>query len=360
MMTSTIKTMKFIAGQVWLLQIVTEQLDGSKTKFRPYLVIAANNRRLTLLRVTHGGKLATNWLEPFGVDKHGEEQNIILDAPISVQTCWIQKDMYLYQLDADDFRYIMRKHIAAMLYQCSIPNFLNDEDVAAIKETIANHTDGMYAFGKYMPIAGIASDDEDDEDDDTDNENAIDDTDENVEEVSVPERISMVVESDDALSELRDKIRYADPDDAVALTAEYRKAAATVNQHIERNPDNVPRRVSLDAGLKGVSVNDIIIPGGSTKYDDIKAQAEALKISGQKFKFGFDEIRRNGITYENQRCGCTLKRDINTSKSSKYHMIPEDMYDILYNDACRFGIKATAAIWKCSETTVRRICNIVE
>ena len=139
---------KMIPGQIWLMEINTETINGNWCKKRPYLVVASNNRRVTVLEMTSGGQYSSNWIFKFS-KMNGDDSNIITDCPITVNLDKIPAMDYMATLSDDLFMRIFKQHIAAMLHQ-SIPDLLkNEKFINDINEIIDNHEDKLLSYSIY-------------------------------------------------------------------------------------------------------------------------------------------------------------------------------------------------------------------
>lgn len=164
-------TQTFVPGQIWTGLAHTSELDGSDNKFRPYMVLCANNKRLILIRMTTGGERSTNWL--FTLNMGDKKQNFICDLPITVDINKFECPTYRYQLTPDLFRTIASKCFASMIYQ-AFGGPLESSDYDVINTIIEGHDDEYHSFSIYYSLFSdwkpSTCDDEDAEEDDIEEE----------------------------------------------------------------------------------------------------------------------------------------------------------------------------------------------
>lgn len=357
------KAQKFIAGQVWWLDVDSSGTDGCDHKTYSYLIVAANNRRIIALRITHGGERASNWVYEIGPDLEGEPQRILLDAPITISLKAVKYEKYYYTIEKKDIDDILLNHYAAMAYQSNIYIFYPD-NVAKINKIIADHEDSMFAFGKYLP-------------------NKVRNTPELVEEpaeelddepVIMPEIKDVYDGTDEKLADIRERLAYADADDAPYLAKEHaallqkKREETAFDAYTERKASEAETEAVINAlavprnnskHKEKVKLKDLIIANrGNMSLEELRTAANACGIT-TTFKFEFNELMNDGtIVYTSNRCNCMLKSEINRIPGSKYHKIPNEMHASVYADACRFGTYDAAKIWGVSNTTIRRICGL--
>ena len=363
------KAQKYIAGQVWWLDIDSHGTDGCEHKTYPYLIVAANNRRIIALRMTHGGERASNWPYEIGTDLDGRTQRIIADAPITISLNAVKYERYGYMVDKDDFENIILYHYAAMAYQ-AIPDIFSPENVAKINEIIATHEDSMFAFGKYLPdkVRNATTPET------TNKEPAEANDDEFEQPVIMPDFRDAYNGADEKLADIRERLAYADADDAPYLAKEHaallqkKREETAFDAYTERKASEAETEAVINAlavprngskNVETVKLKDIIISNrGDMSLEELRIAAKACGIT-TTFKFEFNELMNDGtIRYASNRCNCMLKSDINRIPGSKYHRIPNEMYASVYADACRFGTHEAAKIWGVSNTTMRRICGL--
>lgn len=370
------KARRFIPGQVWWLDIDTKGVDGCDHKIYPYLIMSANNRRVIALRMHTGASRASNWIRDVGIDKDGNVQRVILDAPITIALVAVKAQNYDYTLEDEEFIPIQLEHYAAMASQSDVDIF-SYENVKKIVEIMASHEDSMFAFGKYVPRPQKAIENEATDDDNDDDDNAI-----IVKNNVVPDYPDVYPDAhnndndgiDSRISAARERLAFADPDDAPYLAMEHaellqkKREETAFDAYAERKANEAETEAIINAiavprnnskNKEKAKLKDLIIANrGNISLEELRTAANACGIT-TTFKFEFNELMNDGtIVYTSNRCNCMLKSDINRIPGSKYHRIPNELHASVYADACRFGTYDTAKIWGVSNTTIRRICGL--
>jgi len=107
---------KFVPGQIIFATINTSALNGDITKNRPYLIIASNNRRIVVLKMTHNGEYSSNWIYSLE-DIDGQTSNIICDCPITVNVSTIIEN-YTHDkfLTPEPFKDVFKKNRNRVVY----------------------------------------------------------------------------------------------------------------------------------------------------------------------------------------------------------------------------------------------------
>ena len=276
---------RFVPGQIWNLVVNTEPLDGSHVKARPYLVIGANNRRVTLLKMTTGGNYASNWIYTIKNGEDRDDTNIILDCPIVATIRDIEIIGNWATMSDALFKRIYEQHIAAMLSQ-SKPEFIKDDEfVKNVINIIETHDDRLLSYSIYTKQYGFEHEEFDDDDDD--------------------EAYDLDLEPDEEQSEI--KVSEPEPVD---------ESKPEIIESTEPEPEPEPEVTEAPLDSKPVKrnphVDDLFIIGvGSTKDEKLYAACEAIGISRNTARMQLGILVANKkLGYANNRYKVTLKSDL--------------------------------------------------
>lgn len=297
---------KFIPGQVINVMIDTEALDGSITKKRPYLIVASNNRRLVLLRMTHGGVYASNWLYSLE-DKDGQTSNIICDCPITVNVANIVEN---YEHDTfftpELFKEVFAKYMAAMIYQ-SVENFLNEDDaVNMVKDFIENHDERLLSYSRLSVTYSNGDDDEE-----TDKEE------EDIPATVVPVNSGSNRKENTEVTDIGSKIiAVTHKLGSVRPGEEASKLSKTSKSRRFGYNDSIGHRVLKPSRDYILATDCMIFNKGWTKSDAVSIGLAKLGLKNGRFIM--DDLKnRNKVVYMNGSYNITLKSGLifNTSKT---------------------------------------------
>lgn len=324
-------TQTFIPGQVWFFTIDTSSIDGAYVKHRPYLIVAANNRRLTILKMTKHGENSSNWIYEY--IPHDESERIILDTPITVDVKCITKKEYAFTFSNAMFKDIHAKFIAAMLYQSFT---IDDEYMDMVNTAIENHEETFMSFSPYKmrfnrdydSISTVDCDEEDMVDetaDDTSNETPNDNT-------------NTVIEPD-----LDIENKEPAPNASKSTKSENVKKSKTSKTKSKRTKKQKTKRIYVKDG-KVPTAKDLIIPGMyDLKPDKIYNAAAKFNISSTAVKLELGQCLQNGdLMYINGNYKAALKSDLiaNMHKSE------------VIEDSKIFGAANTAKMWGITVGTI--------
>lgn len=311
-------TQTFIPGQVWFFTIDTSLIDGGYVKHRPYLIVAANNRRVTVLKMTKHGERASNWIYEY--IPRDESERIILDTPITVDVKCITKKDYAFTFSSAMFKDIHSKFIAAMTYQSFA---MDDEYVEMVNDAIENHEETLMSFSPYKmrfnsdydELSSVECDE-----DDMPTDGTPDDTDE--------------TPADDI------------PDSTDETPAGDTPSTATIESDSNAENSDTKKIYVTRKRRKFPTARDLIIPGlYDLKPDKIYATAARFNISSTAVKLELGKCLQSGeLMYINGNYKASLKADL-TANLHKSEVI-EDSYI--------FGAASTAKIWNISVATIYR------
>ena len=339
---------KYIPGQIWFAEINTENLDGNWTKKRPYFVVAANNRRLVLLRMTHGGEKGTNWL--YRIDMGGEKpMNIICDAPITVATEKFYDAQYKYMVSPDMTMDICQFYLAAMIHQ-SVPTILDGDGAGDIQDIVKNHEDRNLAFSKYLMTF---SDDDEDAVDSGVSSDDIDETEETEEETEVTEESAKIMEV--IFTPVTPEPQtQTQTQTTVIHTLGTIKPGEKVGKVKSKAKKNYPATIRhLEVERDYILATDcFIFNKGWTKSDVISIALS--KIGLKNTKFVMDDLKnRNKVVYMNNQYNVTLKSSliVNTSKTRTN---AKDYAREIIADCETVGFARAGLIWNRAENFMRQ------
>lgn len=321
---------KFIPGQVISAAINTTELDGSITKKRPYLIIASNNRRLILLRMTHGGNYSSNWLYSLE-EKDGQTSNIICDCPITVNIATIVED-YEHEtfFTPELFKEVFAKYIAATLHQ-SLEHFLDDESaVNMVKDFIENHDERLLSYSRLSVTYDNGEDVEDDsDDDDNDILEPVDSDDKTVED----EKDTNVTESSGKIINVTHKLGSVRPGEEANKISK-KSGYSRKGCHYRRLE---PERDYI------LATDCFIYNKGWTKSDVISIQLAKLGLKNSKFIM--DDLKnRNKVVYMNNAYNVTLKSSLIVNKSRTTSNAKDYAREIIA-DCEKVGFERAGLIW---------------
>lgn len=307
---------RFVPGQIWNLVVDTQSLDGSHVKARPYLVIGANNRRVTLLKMTTGGNYASNWIYTIKNGGDREDTNIILDCPIVATIRDIEIISNWATMSDALFKRIYEQHIAAMLSQ-SRPEFIKDDEfVKNVINIIETHDDRLLSYSIYTKQYGIEHEELDDNDDDETYELDLE-PDEDQSEITEPEP-----ESVETTPEI------VEPESEIEVTETRHELGS---KPVKRNP----------------RVDDLFVIGiGSTKDEKLYAACESIGIPRNTARMQLGTLVANKkIGYANNRYKLTLKSDLAIKDYRRQLCIDSDT----------FGNIITGKMWGVTPNYVSKI-----
>lgn len=326
---------KFIPGQVINVAIDTESLDGSITKKRPYLIVASNNRRLVLLRMTHGGMYSSNWLYSLE-DKDGQTSNIICDCPITVNVANIVEN---YEHDTfftpELFEEVFAKYMAAMLYQ-SIEHFLDDEEnVDMVRDYVENHDERLLSYSR-LSVTYSNNEEEtaaEDEEEDID----ISAADEPVDSGVNTKEDTNVTETSGKIIEVTHKLGSVRPGEEASKLSKVKK-----DKPFGYNK-SAGHRVLKPSRDYILATDCMIFNKGWTKSDVMTIGLAKLGLRNGKFIM--DDLKnRNKVVYMNGSYNVTLKSGliVNTSKTRSN---ASDYAREIISDCETVGFENAALIW---------------
>lgn len=323
---------KFLPGQVWFMEIETEKIDGNWTKRRPYFIVAANTRRLVVLRMTHGGEGGTNWLYRIDLDED-KPTNIICDAPITVSVEKIRETAeYKWTFSQDMIADILKYHFASIMYQ-SMADILEGNGSNDILELINNHQDRNRAFGKYM----VVFDGEEDEDVEVEEEESNDILEEEDEEESEEE--TEVTTEDDTIIEPKVEIAKATFDEEgkiIDITPASKTDVASVEEVAVKEKTHAEKTEWPE-----IEASDCFIFQAGFRTRDVEVMEDLNRVGIKNPKFAMANLINNRkVSYVNNRYNVTLKSTLIDRK----HPAKTWMKNII-SDCEKLGIKNTALIW---------------
>ena len=301
---------KFLPGQVWFMEIDTEKIDGNWTKKRPYFIVAANTRRLVVLRMTHGGEGGTNWLYRIDIDED-KPNNIICDAPITVSVEKIRETAeYKWTFSQDMVMDILKYHFASIMYQ-SVSGILEGNGSNDILELINNHQDRNRAFGKYMVVF------DGDENDETVEPN-------DIQETEVTAEDDTIIDPDDKIIDITPvPVPVSTPTESVETVEVKEKAHAEKTEWPE------------------IEASDCFIFQAGFRTRDVEVIEDLTRVGIKNPKFAMAHlINTHKVSYVNNRYNVTLKSTLIDRK----HPAKTWMKNIV-SDCERLGVKNTALVW---------------
>lgn len=324
---------KFIPGQVIWLKIDTSDLDGYITDKRPYLIIAANNRRLVLLRMTHGGKFASNWGYSLEEDDN-KCSNIICDCPITVN---VHKIIETYEhgefFSHDLFMEIFDRYLKAMIYQ-SVPDYFDtDEYINDVKDGVKNHKDEFLSYSKFSIRYDNGEDEEEtaveDEEEDVDIRAAVvpvDSGSNEKEDTKVTDTGSKIIEVTHKLG----SVRPGEEANKVGKKSGYSRKGCHYRR-LEPERDYI------------LATDCFIYNKGWTKSDAISIQLAKLGLKNSKFIM--DDLKnRNKVVYMNNAYNVTLKSSLIVNKSRTTSNAKDYAREIIA-DCEKVGFERAGLIW---------------
>lgn len=366
----------FVPGQIWFIELKSSYVNDDKT--RPYLVIGSNRRKITLLKLTHGGEFSSNWIYQL---RHPDDtvSRIILDAPITVVTNEI-KAMYKYTLSRDLFREIYKEYISAMIYHSGIDNeVLSDNFIEGVKNIIAKHDESMPAFARYADMHGVQHEVAEEEIVEVDEETVapapevvkpepqntveieeinetpkptVEEVAEEVAEPVVEERAEEIAEvtdetEDEVTEEVTESIDEEDGDEAIDDDI-----IVDENGKIGRRTYNVrPRGVENQTIRK---VSDIVIFNTSqrTSREELNKWCEELGLEHYRFQLN-DLVKRGRCTYKNGFYDFVLKANLNRDPANPRKDRNLIRYrQMIISDINRFGVIFTSKLWGMSASNL--------
>ena len=308
-------TQTFIPGQVWFFTIDTSLIDGGYVKHRPYLIIAANNRRVTVLKMTRHGERSSNWIYEY--IPRTESERIILDTPITVDIKCISKKDYAFTFSNAMFKDIHSKFIAAMTYQSFA---MNDEYVDMVNDAIENHEETFIAFSPYK--MRFTQDYNDVECDDMS-------TDEIPTDEIPDDSTSIAIEPEPEIEN-----KELEPVEPAKITK------STKSKYVE---EPHTKRIYIKGG-KAPTARDLIIPGlYDLKPDKIYGAAAKFNISSTAVKLELGKCLQSGdLMYINGNYKASLKSDL----------IANMHKEAVIEDSKIFGAANTAKMWGITVGTI--------
>ena len=338
----------YAPGQVWLFELPPS--DVNDDKFRPYLIVGSTNRRITLLKITHGGAYSSNWIQPINVN--GNVSNIICDCPISISVHTIEHNCkYLYELSNDAYKYIYCRYLAAMLHVGGMDKLLkNDESVEAINNILDQHEDKYYAFSRYGKIEIADGDDDDIKPDHYlrdgkfnryDDDSEEDDIEEDAEEAIVDDVIE-----EEPIEEPVEEPETTDEED----NTEEPEASEEIVEEINEVPEETKKR-NYHREKPEIKITDLILFGeGYTSLDQINKVCEKYDIQFPKFQLD-DLCHRNKCVFMNGKYNFVLKSNYHRSTKSKKRNFNR-VKRVVIDDYDKYGAKVTADIWGTTSSTI--------
>lgn len=366
----------FVPGQIWVIELKSSYVNDDKT--RPYLVIGSNRRKITLLKLTHGGEFSSNWIYQL---RHPDDtvSRIILDAPITVVTNEI-KAIYKYTLSRDLFREIYKEYISAMIYHSGIDNeVLSDNFIEGVRYIIANHDESMPSFARYADMHGVQHEVEEEiaevdeetvapapevvkpEPQNTVEIEEINETPKPYEEIheeetveEVAEEVTETVVEESATEEVTDSTDEEDDDKNIG------DIVVDENGKIGKRTYNVRPRGAENQTPKNVS--DIIIFNTSqrTSREELNKWCEELGLEHYRFQLN-DLVKRGRCTYKNGFYDFVLKANLNRDPANPKKDRNLVRYrQMIISDINRFGVSFTSKLWGMSVSNLYRKIRIWE
>ena len=331
---------KYVPGQLWFMDINTEALTGvsfeEDDNDKLYLIIAANNRRLIVLRCTLHGEYASNWIYNIEISKKGPSR-IILDAPITVETRTVRGSKNFGSFSHALYKDILKKFIACMI-SLSIEDLLESEkSIVDINRLIGEHEDRFLSFAKYS----ITYENDEESEDVNVNDESMDISDsDNVEnpvkEKSVEPRGS-VIEHEEPKSECKSK-----------------EESSKVIDISDKSNKPTNGKINQTIGRRGnITAEDVFIfsKGRTTREECIK-ELERIGFTNGAFVMN-DLMNRGKVVYLNNRYNVTRKHSLLNPKSGEKVAIKNYINDIL-TDVNEMGISNTAKIWGRTYTAIHK------
>jgi len=317
---------KFVPGQIIFATINTSALNGDITKNRPYLIIASNNRRIVVLKMTHNGEYSSNWIYSLE-DIDGQTSNIICDCPITVNVSTIIEN-YTHDkfLTPELFKDVFKKYLAAMIHQ-SVEDFLDDpETVDSVRNEIHNHDERLLSYSR---LAITYSDDNDISDD------------EETESTEDRDTIIEMTPTPIPVSEPAPTVTVTHKLGSVKPGAEAAKVAKSGSKSKKRSYAHYRR---LDPTRDYILATDcFLFNKGWTKSDDISIALSKLGLKNSKFIM--DDLKnRNRVVYMNNKYNVTLKSGLITNKTKTSSNAKEYAREIIA-DCENVGFEKAGLIW---------------
>jgi hypothetical protein len=330
---------KIVPGMIMVCEIDMQAINGDLKERRPYYVVASTNRRVTLLKMTKGGKNSTNWLLPLQMP-NGDVSNIVMDCLITVDINKITYRRCVWFTSTDLAVELLNRAIGALIYESSDPHLLRDQkNIDRINNIIDNHEDTNRAYSLYSMQYTLGDEDVDYEGGDTDYE--YDEDDEEEEELDEEEEIEEVDDN-------------TEDEDEVVEDTEPEPEEEETNEEDDLKNNKIQLVVKHgNSKWKNPTVDSLFIPGdtsGSLTFDDIRFQLENCGIQENVAKTTLGIMVKYGkIAYNNGRYRARLKWSVAGNKERKKY------YANIIEDSNIYGNLATAKLWNISSGYVSQL-----
>ena len=322
---------KIVPGMIMVCEIDMRAINGDIKERRMYYVVASTNRRVTLLKMTRGGKNSTNWLLPLQMP-NGDVSNIVMDCLITVDINKITYRRCVWFTSTDLAVELLNRAIGALIYESTDPNLLrNQKNIDRINAIIDNHEDTNRAYSLYSmqytldtenaEYEGGDADYDDDDDEELDEEEEIEEVEDDTETEEVVEDPEPEEEETDEEEDLKNN--------KIQLVTKHGKA-----------------------NWKRPTFESLFLPGdtkGSLTFDDIRYQLDYFGIQENVAKTALGVMVKYGkIAYTNGRYRARLKWMIQKAERRKY-------YANIIEDSNIYGNVATAKMWNLSSGYVSQL-----
>lgn len=328
---------KIVPGMIMVCEIDMRAINGDIKERRLYYVVASTNRRVTLLKMTRGGKNSTNWLLPLQMP-NGNVSNIVMDCLITVDINKITYRRCIWFTSTDLAVELLNRAIGALIYESTDPNLLrNQKNIDRINDIINNHEDTNRAYSLYSMQYTLDVEDAEYEGGDADY-----DYDDKEEELDEEEEIEEIEEVEDN-TEPEEEVEDTEPEPEEEETNE------------EDDPkDNKIQLVTKHGPFnwKKPAFESLFLPGdtkGSLTFDDIRYQLDYFGIQENVAKTALGVMVKYGkITYTNGRYRARMKWMIQRAERRKY-------YANIIEDSNIYGNAVTAKLWNISSGYVSQL-----
>lgn len=320
---------KIVPGMIMVCEIDMRAINGDLKERRMYYVVASTNRRVTLLKMTRGGKNSTNWLLPLQMPS-GDVSNIVMDCLITVDINKITYRRCVWFTSTDLAIELLNRAIGALIYESTDPNLLkNQKNIDRINAIIDNHEDTNRAYSLYSMQYTLNTEDAEYEGGDADYD--YDEEEEEEEELDEEEEEIEEVEDDTETEEEVTEDTEPEPEEE-----ETNEEKALTTNKIQLVVKHGPFK------WKKPTFESLFLPGdtnGALTFDDIKYQLEYFGIQENVAKTALGVMVKYGkIAYTNGRYRARLKCMIQKAEYRKY-------YANIIEDSNIYGNVATAKMW---------------
>ncbi len=329
---------KIVPGMIMVCEIDMQAINGDLKERRPYYVVASTNRRVTLLKMTKGGKNSTNWLLPLQMP-NGDVSNIVMDCLITVDINKITYRRCVWFTSTDLAVELLNRAIGALIYESSDPHLLRDQkNIDRINAIIDNHEDANRAYSLYSMQYTLDTEDAEYEGGDADYD---DEDEEEEEELDEEEEIEEV---EDNTEDEEEVVEDTEPEPE--------------EEELDEEEDLKNNKIQLvtkhgKATWKRPTFESLFIPGdtaGSLTFDDIRYHLDRFGIQENVAKTALGVMVKYGkIAYTNGRYRARMKWMVAGNKERKKY------YRNIIEDSNIYGNVATAKIWNISSGYVSQL-----